>query len=240
MIYHGQNDSKTTKSTFAYKTLGLCITRLGNGDFVFNGGKTGHSKPTNNFRYNFDSDVWTNLQKMTSHRYHHGCATIDKGEAKVIKISNLGDFLELFMNYIFAFLIVIQHNSKIELCQDLRFWDLKESYFVLNTGLPAEKVLVAGGLDSSDTLVSSAFLYQVSSDSWSQAQSLPHDHWSFFAIPDTLLAFSGVVGGNSYIYDAPGGGGWIEFPALNGMGRDMGHQNGGVFIEDDIPFDCID
>ena len=106
-------------------------------------------------------------------------------------------------------------------------------------GSPREMIIVAGGKDSTDTFVPSSFLYDVSGDTWSSVPQLPATVWSFIPRAGSLLAFSAEPGGDSYAFD-PASGTWILVPVLAGMGRDMGYDFGGVLIEDDTPFHCVD
>ena len=88
LVYYGATDNVVTNITYAYKTLGLCITSLGNGEIVFSGGRAGHIVPNNHFKLNLDTGGWTSLAGMPSNRYYHGCTTIDKGneDSKNIKL----------------------------------------------------------------------------------------------------------------------------------------------------------
>ena len=99
---------------------------------------------------------------------------------------------------------------------------------------------MAGGKDSTHTWVASTFMYYVSTNSWNTIEDLPGTRWNFIPREGSLLAFSGLAGGNSYTYDITGSSGWTQLPILDGMGRDMGDHFGGVLIEDDSPFDCTD
>ena len=107
-------------------------------------------------------------------------------------------------------------------------------------GLPTERVIIAGGQDPSLSFTSTAFLYHVSTDTWTPEQSLPGTRWNFIPRKGSLLALSGIDGGNAYVYDTSGVLGWIQVPQLEGMGKNMGDTFAGIYLEDDTPFDCVD